>query len=133
MAAELLPKQQSPRANVIITPHAAEMARMMETPVQQVESDRLRLAGEAAQRFHCTVALKGAETLICAPDGEAYLNQRGDVGLATAGSGDVLAGILTGLCARGAEPLQGAVWAVAIHAHAGERLAKSRTDRVSRA
>lgn len=121
VAAELLRNEHSRRGKTIITPHDAEMAKIIDDKID----DRLRVARDVAARFGSVVALKGAETLICAPDGDAYLNKRGNAGLATAGSGDVLAGIVTGLCARGADPLQAAVWAVALHARAGEALAKS--------
>lgn len=125
VAAELLPNKQLLRGKVIITPHAAEMARITGDSVVNVERDRLGSARGVAQRLGCIVALKGAATLICSPNGDAYLNKRGNAGLATAGSGDVLAGIVTGLCARGADPLQAAVWAVSLHARAGDALAKS--------
>ena len=72
------------------------------------------------------VALKGATTFIVAPGGEAYRYDGGGVGLATSGSGDALAGIVTGLLARGAEPVRAAAWAVYLHGEAGNALAKSR-------
>jgi NAD(P)H-hydrate repair Nnr-like enzyme with NAD(P)H-hydrate dehydratase domain len=68
------------------------------------------------------VALKGATTYIAAPDGSLWRHARGDVGLAISGSGDVLAGVIAGLAARGASAEQAAVWGVALHARAGERL-----------
>jgi NAD(P)H-hydrate repair Nnr-like enzyme with NAD(P)H-hydrate dehydratase domain len=69
--------------------------------------------------------MKGDETLIAAPQTRTvYSNRAGNVGLATSGSGDVLAGIISGLAARGAPPLQAAVWGVYLHARAGDELAK---------
>jgi NAD(P)H-hydrate repair Nnr-like enzyme with NAD(P)H-hydrate dehydratase domain len=59
---------------------------------------------------------------IASPDGRCYRTQKGNIGLATSGSGDVLAGIVAGLAARGAEPLQAALWAVNLHSGAGDRL-----------
>jgi hydroxyethylthiazole kinase-like uncharacterized protein yjeF len=111
IAVEFLHRHRKSRGHTILTPHQGEMGK-------------LGSAAEAAARFASVVVAKSAETLICAEDGRTYLNKRGNVGLATAGSGDVLAGIMAALCARGAEPLQAAVWAVSIHARAGERLAK---------
>jgi NAD(P)H-hydrate repair Nnr-like enzyme with NAD(P)H-hydrate dehydratase domain len=70
------------------------------------------------------IALKGRETFIAAPTGKTYSNRAGNVGLATSGSGDTLSGIIAGLAARGAEPLQAAVWGVYLHARAGDRLAR---------
>ncbi|MDQ6826920.1 MAG: NAD(P)H-hydrate dehydratase [Candidatus Eremiobacteraeota bacterium] len=108
----------------ILTPHAGEMAGMLELEKQQVIDNPLRCVREAAQNFQAVVALKGAQTFIAAPDGEVYCNTQGNVGLATSGSGDTLAGVIAGLAARGADPLQATVWGVFLHARAGDRLAK---------
>ncbi len=70
------------------------------------------------------VALKGAQTFVVAPDGSAYRNTAGNVGLGTCGSGDALSGVIAGLTARGAPPLQAAVWGVYLHAKAGDILAR---------
>jgi hydroxyethylthiazole kinase-like uncharacterized protein yjeF len=123
LAIEFLCKR-SRSSPVILTPHIGEMASINDVDVDDVKRDPLRTARETARRLGATIALKGAETFICAADGSAYINKRGNVGLATAGSGDVLAGILVGLCARGAEPLHAAASAVWLHARAGEQLAK---------
>ena len=122
LANEFLPAEGELRGRTIITPHRGEMAAIADVSPDEVASDPLRFARETAQRLGSVVALKGAETIICSDDGPAFLNKRGNVGLATAGSGDVLAGIIAGLCARGADPLQAAALAVAVHARAGERL-----------
>jgi ADP-dependent NAD(P)H-hydrate dehydratase len=122
VAAKFLPARGRVRGKTIITPHVSEMAALCN--VSPAKGDPLKHARRMAKRFACIVVLKGAETIICSPDGAAYLNRRGNVGLATAGSGDVLAGLMAGLCARGAEPLQAAVLAVSIHARAGEKLAQ---------
>ncbi|HEX8280841.1 MAG TPA: NAD(P)H-hydrate dehydratase [Chthoniobacterales bacterium] len=124
IAAEFLPASGKMKERTIITPHLGEMANILDRSAQSVEENRLAIARETAKRFASVVVLKGAETLICAADGAAYLNDRGNVGLATAGSGDVLAGIIAGFATRGADPLQAAAWGVAMHARAGERLAQ---------
>jgi hydroxyethylthiazole kinase-like uncharacterized protein yjeF len=124
LANEVLPAKGALRGRTIITPHLGEMAAIAELSAEEITSDRLPVARETAQRLGSVVVLKGAETIICSHEGNAFLNKRGNVGLATAGSGDVLAGIIAGLCARGADPLQAAAWGVSIHARAGERLAK---------
>lgn len=124
VAAEFLPARGKLRGKTILTPHAGEMETIVKASKEEVERDPLRVAREAAQRLDSIIALKGPETLVCSAEGPAYLNTRGNVGLATAGSGDVLAGILAGLCARGAEPLQAAVFGVSAHARAGEKLAR---------
>jgi NAD(P)H-hydrate repair Nnr-like enzyme with NAD(P)H-hydrate dehydratase domain len=72
------------------------------------------------------IALKGATTYVAGPDGEAYRYERGAVGLATSGSGDVLAGLVAGLLARGADALRAAAWGVYLHGEAGNALAAAR-------
>jgi ADP-dependent NAD(P)H-hydrate dehydratase len=108
----------------ILTPHAGEMATMLERPREEIEADPERYAREAAHRFNAVVVLKGETTHIADPSGALYRNDHGDIGLATSGSGDVLAGIVGGLLARGAQPLHAAAWGVYLHAQAGEALAR---------
>jgi ADP-dependent NAD(P)H-hydrate dehydratase len=108
----------------ILTPHAGEMSCLLELEPEVLEADRADAAFQAARRFGAVTAFKGQETIITAPDGDSYLNRAGNSGLGTSGSGDVLAGVIAGLAARGAEPLQAAVWGVTLHAMAGDRLAE---------
>jgi len=107
---------------LVLTPHAGEMAALAGIEKSQVVADPLGVARRIAARLQAVVALKGPETLIVSPDGKAWRHRGGGVGLATSGSGDVLAGLIAGLIARGAAPAQAAVWGVAGHARAGERL-----------
>lgn len=109
---------------VAITPHAGEMAQILGIDKAMVVRDQLKLARQAADELQAVVALKGVETFIVAPDAKTYCNQKGNVGLATSGSGDVLAGIIVGLAARGASPQQAVIWGVFLHARAGDRLAR---------
>jgi hydroxyethylthiazole kinase-like uncharacterized protein yjeF len=132
-AIPILPGLRLPRApaervagRIVLTPHASEMARLCQVSEEKIESEPVAHAREIAKRFGSIVVLKGAETFVCGAEGPAYVNKRGNVGLATAGSGDVLAGIITGLCARGTDRLQAAAWAVGLHARAGEKLARRR-------
>ncbi|MGG5811492.1 NAD(P)H-hydrate dehydratase [Falsiroseomonas sp. CW058] len=111
---------------VVLTPHAGEMARLLGVPRDAVLADRLGAARQAAAELQAVVAMKGSATFIVTPQGQAWSCDRGNVGLATSGSGDTLAGILAGLLARGAAPLHAAAWAVFLHAEAGARLARSR-------
>jgi ADP-dependent NAD(P)H-hydrate dehydratase len=106
----------------ILTPHAGEMATMLGCSRDEVEADPERIARDAARMFAAVVVLKGATTHVATPNGAHYRNDHGDVGLATCGSGDVLAGIIGGLLARGAEPLHAAAWGVYLHARAGDVL-----------
>lgn len=110
---------------VVLTPHAGEMAMMLGTDKEGVLLDALATARRAARSLRAVIALKGAETFIVGPSGEeAYCNRTGNVGLATSGSGDTLSGIIAGLAARGATPLQAAAWGVHLHGRAGDRLAR---------
>jgi hydroxyethylthiazole kinase-like uncharacterized protein yjeF len=106
----------------VLTPHAGEMATMLSCERDAVEDDPASFAVEAARRFNAVVALKGETTHIAEPNGALYRNEHGNVGLATSGSGDVLAGIIGGLLARGADPLVAAAWGVYLHARAGDAL-----------
>lgn len=112
------------QGRAVLTPHATEMALMRHMDKADVTRDSLGTACRAAADVRAVVALKGAETFIAAPDGTAYRNRAGNVGLATSGSGDTLAGLVAGLAARGADPLHAAVWAVHLHGSAGDVLAR---------
>jgi hydroxyethylthiazole kinase-like uncharacterized protein yjeF len=110
---------------VVLTPHAGEMAMMMGIEKKKIEAEPARIARAAARELRAVIALKGAETFIAAPTGtKIYCNRTGNVGLATSGSGDTLSGIIAGLAARGAAPLQAAAWGVYLHGRAGDRLAR---------
>jgi ADP-dependent NAD(P)H-hydrate dehydratase len=108
---------------VVVTPHAGEMAHLTGNSKQEICANPQAMASGAAQTWHAVVALKGARTLVAAPNGDMWQHEGGNVGLAVSGSGDVLAGIITGLAARGATLEQATCWGVAVHALAGERLA----------
>jgi NAD(P)H-hydrate repair Nnr-like enzyme with NAD(P)H-hydrate dehydratase domain len=100
------------------------MARLHGASRGEVEADRLAAAREAARRFGAAVAMKGGGTFVVAPDGREWFCGRGNVGLATSGSGDTLAGVVAGLLARGAGVAEAVVWGVFLHAEAGDRLAR---------
>ena len=110
---------------VVITPHAGEMAGLLDWSREAVEADPVRAARTAAEALAVVVVMKGAKTWIVSPDGPCGFYGGGGIGLATSGSGDVLAGIVAGLLARGADPAQAAQWAVYLHGEAGVRLARS--------
>ena len=114
-----------PRAPLILTPHAGEMAHLTGMTKPAILADPQAVAHRAADRLRATVVLKGAKTHVAAAQGAAFHNTAGNIGLGTSGSGDVLSGLIAGLCARGADPVQAAVWAVYLHAKAGEALASA--------
>lgn len=113
------------RPDIVLTPHAGELARLLETTREQIEADRLALVSTAARRFDATVLLKGATTLVATPDGRVRANVTGTSWLATAGSGDVLAGVVGALLAAGLSALDAASAAAHLHGLAG-RLAATR-------
>ena len=88
----------------LLTPHAGELARMLGVEREQVEAEQLRFAREAAQRYDAVVLLKGRHTLVATPDGEVRVTTVGPAWLATAGAGDVLAGLCGSLVAAGLDP-----------------------------
>jgi hydroxyethylthiazole kinase-like uncharacterized protein yjeF len=109
---------------LVITPHAGEMAKLCGCERQTIQDDPLNAARKVSRELGAVVALKGADTYIVTPDGDAFLHAAGAVGLATSGSGDVLAGIIGGLLARGADPLTATLRGVCIHGAAGARLTR---------
>ena len=112
----------------ILLPHSREMARLLDRDVEAVEADPAAAAREAAKRFNAVALVKGRYSFVAEPSGRSFRLEGGGVGLATSGSGDVLSGIVGGLCARGAEPLTALLWGIWIHAEAGRIL----TERVGR-
>jgi ADP-dependent NAD(P)H-hydrate dehydratase len=118
-----LGRSRGPRG-VIMTPHHGEMAQMLDLDTAEVSSRPLELALEFAKHSGVVLVLKAAETYIATPEGEAWVNKEGSVGLGISGSGDVLSGLIAGLAARGATSEQAACWGVWLHARAGAVLEK---------
>lgn len=110
--------------SAVLTPHAGEVAGLTGLSKQQVHDDPLSAARAAAKAWNCCVALKGATTFVAMPDGAAWRFTGGTPGLATSGSGDTLAGLIGGLCARGMMPVAACAWGVALHAGAGHALVR---------
>lgn len=107
----------------IIMPNPREMATLLGCDEPTVESDPVGALDEAVKRFGVVVLLRGVETWMSAPGLPRYRDRSGHAALGTAGSGDVLAGALAGLAARGADPLHASLWAVHCHGRAGEAAA----------
>jgi NAD(P)H-hydrate epimerase len=111
------------KAQAVITPHLGEMQRLTGVPAVQLEARRIDAAREWAARWGVVVVLKGAPTVVAAPDGRTCVNPTGNPGMATAGVGDVLAGLLVALLAQGLERFDAACLAAWIHGSAGDRAA----------
>ena len=123
-AAEINPKKRVR----VITPHPGELARLMATTTAAIQADRVESARNAARQCQCIVVLKGHQTLIADPDGHVRVNPTGNPGMATGGMGDVLAGILAALLARGVDPFDAACTAVYLHGFAGDLLEEQMGD-----
>jgi NAD(P)H-hydrate epimerase len=106
--------------NSILTPHPGEMARLSNRTTQEVQANRLGLAGEMAEKWQQIVLLKGAHTIIAAPDGRKMVMPFANPALGKAGSGDVLAGVIVGLRAQGVAPFEAASAGAYLHGLAGE-------------
>ncbi|MER0204588.1 MAG: NAD(P)H-hydrate dehydratase [Nitrosomonas sp.] len=118
----LLAKILSQRnASTILTPHPAEAARLLNTGTAAVQQNRMNAALQLAQHFNCYVVLKGAGSICCLPGGKRYLNTSGNPALSTAGTGDVLAGMMGALIAQGLNPDQALLLAVYLHGAAADR------------
>ncbi len=109
-------------APTILTPHPGEMARLLGTTTLEVQVDRLAMAKQAAEKYHATIVFKGTPTLVVTPDGTVRINPHSSPALATAGSGDVLAGSITALLAQGLSPVHAASLALYIGGIAAQNL-----------
>ena len=114
--------------NLILTPHPGEMARLTGLSIPAIQSDRLATARRFAAEWAQVVVLKGAGTVVASPLGEAVINPTGGPNLATAGTGDVLSGIIGGLLAQGCRPFDAAVAGTYWHGRAGDLLRAEQGD-----
>ena len=108
--------------HTILTPHAGELGRLLQQPAAAVDAERLQLAPQCAADWGVVVLAKGAPSIAAAPDGTTYINPHRNPALATAGTGDVLAGIIAGLLAQAVSPQEAAVAGAFIHGETGERM-----------
>lgn len=118
---ELLKQRFGPP--VVLTPHPGEMARLCGLTVAEIEADRYRVACAFAAEHGVVLLLKGARTIVAAPDGQVRINSSGNDGLASGGSGDVLTGLIGSLLAQGMEPFTAAALAAWLHGRAAELVA----------
>lgn len=105
---------------LILTPHPKELARLLRCSVEQIQADRQTAAQTAASRFNAVVVLKGHRTVIADPNGTIAINETGNPGMAVAGSGDVLAGMIAGLAAQGFSLWDASCCGVYLHGAAGD-------------
>jgi ADP-dependent NAD(P)H-hydrate dehydratase / NAD(P)H-hydrate epimerase len=107
-------------ANTIATPHPGEMARLINIPAAVIQKKRKEVAKNFAAHYNSTVVLKGSRTVVSSPDGAVYVNRTGNPGMATAGSGDVLAGIIAAFLGQGLDAFNAAKYGVYLHGLAGD-------------
>ncbi len=117
---------ESYRQPLVLTPHPGEMSRLAESSIDKIQSNRLQEARLWSDRLNAVLVLKGAKTIIAAPDGTAYINVTGNPGMATGGSGDVLTGIIAGLIAQGMDAVTSAAAGVYLHGLAGDEAARKK-------
>jgi len=110
----------------VLTPHPGEMARLAGFSKEYIETNRLKIAKNFAKKHHCVLLLKGRHTIIAEPQGKTYINKTGNVGMATAGSGDVLTGIIAAFLAQGLSGFDAAKWGAYIHGKAGDLATKKK-------
>lgn len=113
----------------VLTPHPGEMARLIDSTVAEIQANRIEIAQDFAKKYGLTLVLKGVPTVIAGANGEVYLNIAGNPGMATAGMGDVLTGIIAGLMAQKMEPFEASILGVYLHGIAGDLTAESSNER----
>jgi NAD(P)H-hydrate epimerase len=111
-------------APLVLTPHPGEMGRLVKKSAKEVQADRIGISREYAERHGVVLVLKGAGTVIAAPDGRLFVNPTGNPGMASGGMGDVLTGVIGGFLAQGLDPLEAALLGVYLHGLAGDCAAK---------
>ena len=114
------------KAPIVITPHPGEMARLVDMTTKDIQEGRIGIASEFAKENEVIVVLKGARTIIAEPSGRIYINPTGNPGMATAGTGDILSGMVGGFIAQGYTPLDAANIAVYLHGLAADEVAKKK-------
>lgn len=116
------------KAPVILTPHPGEMARLTGQDMNEIQKNRKDVAIKAASEYNTVVVLKGHETVVAAPSGDVYINATGNPGMATAGTGDVLTGMIASFVGQGVEPFKASALAVYFHGLAGDLAAKEKGE-----
>ncbi len=112
------------QADIVLTPHPGEMARLCEKSIDEIQSDRINIASDFAREYNATLVLKGSNTVIADKDGRITVNATGNPGMARGGSGDVLTGIIAGLIPQTADVFSASCAGVYIHGATGDYIAK---------
>ncbi|WP_416190807.1 NAD(P)H-hydrate dehydratase [Neisseria sp. CCUG12390] len=116
--------------NLVLTPHPAEAARLLQVNTADIQANRVQSAQAVSRRFNAVTVLKGHQSVVASPDGSIYVNASGNAGLATAGSGDVLSGIIGSLLAQGIDTQQAVQAGVWLHGAAADILRDSQIGEI---
>jgi ADP-dependent NAD(P)H-hydrate dehydratase / NAD(P)H-hydrate epimerase len=111
------------KAPAILTPHPGEMARLCNMKTSYIQNNRLETALDFAEQYNVILILKGAQTIVCFPDGQSHICPTGNPGMASGGMGDILTGIIAGFCAQGFSPESASLAGVYIHGLCADILA----------
>lgn len=122
---DVLKKSKVP---VIITPHPGEMSRLTGASIEDIQKNRIKYAKEFSDKYNVITVLKGARTIIATPDGKIYINPTGNPGMSTAGTGDVLTGIIAGFLGQGIKPEDAAAAGVFLHGLSGDMAASKKGE-----
>ena len=124
----ILLAHQNSGSITILTPHPGEMSRLLGVSVKEVQSNRIKVARKFACDYKLTVVLKGHNTVVADYRGNLYINKTGNPGMASAGTGDVLTGIVAAFLGQGLDGFKAAKYAVYVHGLAGDLAAKEKTQ-----
>ena len=113
-------RRKLPENLLVFTPHPGELSRLTGVPIEEIMSDPVHHARDAARRLGSVVLLKGACSITASPDGRMTYNATGNAGMATAGSGDTLTGMITALLAQGLNPYDAARLGAYVHGRSGD-------------
>lgn len=113
-------------APLVLTPHPGEMARLAGKDIVEIQNNRKDIALDFAHRYNVILVLKGHETIVARPDGDYYINETGNAGMATGGTGDVLTGMIVSFIGQGLAPFDAAIAGVYFHGLAGDMSAKEK-------
>ncbi len=108
------------KSSIVMTPHPGEMSRLIGITTEEINEKPVEIASTYAQKWDVVLVLKGARTVVAAPNGDVFVNVTGNSGMATAGSGDVLTGIIAGFIAQGLSPLDASRLGVYVHGRSGD-------------
>ena len=124
------PEYFSYNSHMILTPHLGEFSRLVSMPIKEIEKDRIGIAVNYAKEKSVILILKGPKTLVVNKDGSLIINDSGNEALARAGSGDILTGMITGLCSLYEDPFQAAADAVWLHGHLADEAVKEHAKEI---